>query len=127
MPPVSSRRRFLRRATAALRRFVASGATMTSVRIAAIFSAAGRVQRAVHRDDAAEGRDRIAAQCQIPRLGQRGGAGDAAGIGVLDDRDGGGVEFGDAFECGVGVVEVVVGQFLALTCRAVATPGRVRR
>ena len=41
IPPVSSNRRFLRRATAAMAASSASGATITSVRIFAIFSAAG--------------------------------------------------------------------------------------
>ena len=43
--------------------------------------------------------------------------GDAAGIGVLDDRDRGGalgIELGDAFIGRVGVVEIVVGELLAL-------------
>src|SRR4029077_12681969 len=43
--------------------------------------------------------------------------GNAAGVGVLDDDAGSGavgVELGDALIGGIGVVDVVVGQFLAL-------------
>ena len=76
------------------------------------------VERAVERDDAAEGRDRIAgaAPCGRP-LSASAPTADAAGIGVLDDGDGGGragVELGDQLEGGVGVVDVVVGELLAL-------------
>ena len=49
----------------------ASGAMMTSVKILTISLAASRVEPAVQRDDAAEGRDRIAAQRLRIGLGQR--------------------------------------------------------
>ena len=48
---------------------------------------------------------------------QIGALGDAAGVGMLDDDAGRGarrIEFGDAFVGRIGVVDVVVGQFLAL-------------
>ena len=49
-------------------------------------------------------------------LHKRGAGRDAAGVGVLDDRDCrlSGVEFRDEFECCIGIVDVVVGEFLAL-------------
>ena len=75
------------------------------------------VERAVERDDAAEGGDRIAAQRLAVGVEDARALGDAAGIGVLDDGDGGGalrIELGDAFVGRVGVVEVVVGELLAL-------------
>src|SRR5690606_26822291 len=51
---------------------------------------------------------------------ERTAARDAAGIGVLDDRNGGAVlriELRDQFECRVGIVQVVVAQLLALKLR----------
>ena len=75
------------------------------------------VEQAVQRDDAAEGRDRVAGQRLRVGVEKRGAFGDAARIGVLDDGDGGGarrIELADQFEGGVGVVDVVVGQLLAL-------------
>jgi hypothetical protein len=59
-------------------------------------------------------------------LGQRRAPRHAAGVGVLDDGAGGaviGVELRHQLERGVGVVDVVVAQLLALMLRAVATPG----
>ena len=69
------------------------------------------------RDDAAEGRDRSRRRARGIGCRRASSLGDAAGIGVLDDDAGGGarrVEFGDAFIGRVGVVDVVVGQLLAL-------------
>ena len=74
----------------------------------------GFVEGAVEGDDAAVGADRVAAQGEVPGVGEGGGGGDAAGVGVLDDDHGGLVELGDALEGGVGVVEVVIAEFLAL-------------
>ena len=75
------------------------------------------VERAVEGDDAAEGRGRIAGQRLAIGADEVGAFGDAAGIGVLDDDAGGGalgIELGDAFIGRIGVVDVVVGQLLAL-------------
>ena len=49
-------------------------------------------------------------------LDQSAAGRNAAGVGVLDDGDGGRrrVEFGDQLKGGVGVVEIVVGKLLAL-------------
>ena len=65
----------------------ASGAMMTSVKISTIFARRRRVELAVQRDDAAEGRDRIAGERLLVGLDQRRADRDAAGVGVLDDRD----------------------------------------
>jgi len=72
------------------------------------------IQRAVHRDDAAEGRYGIAPQCQIPGLRQIRTLRHAAWIGVFDDHHGGLIELGDALECRVGIVQVIVRKLLAL-------------
>ena len=75
------------------------------------------VERAVERDDAAERRDRIAGQRLAIGVEQGVAFGDAARIGVLDDGAGRGarrIELGDAFVGRVGVVDVVVGELLAL-------------
>ncbi len=77
----------------------------------------GRVEGAVQRDDAAEGAHRIAGE----RTGVGGGEvarqGHAAGIGVLDDGDGGRLfrrELGHQLVGRVGVVQIVVAERLAL-------------
>ena len=75
------------------------------------------VERAVERDDAAERRDRIAGQRLAISVEQAFALRHAARIGVLDDRTrcrARRIEFGDAFVSRVGVVDVVVGELLAL-------------
>ncbi|MPL60780.1 hypothetical protein SDC9_06342 [bioreactor metagenome] len=95
-----------------------------------------RVERLVQRDDAAEGRGAVAVEGALVGVEQAGAGGDATGVGVLDDRAGRGLgaEFGDEFKGRVGVVDVVVGQFLALqlfrrgnarAVRAVEVEGRL--
>ncbi len=77
----------------------------------------GRVQLAVDRHDAAEGRDRVALQGALVGALQVGPQSHAAGVGVLDDRhgrDGGGVELGHQFIGRVGVADVVEAELLAL-------------
>ncbi len=117
-PPVSSSRRFFRRATADLAASSASGATMTSVRIAAIFSAAGASSvrfTATMPPNGETGSQRNArSQASASVAGRR----HAAGISVLDDRDRRCVELSDAFECRIGVGQVVVRQLLALHLHA---------
>ena len=49
----------------------------------------GAVERAVEREHAAEGADRIAGERLPVGIGEGGAERDAAGIGVLDDRAGG--------------------------------------
>ena len=76
-----------------------------------------RIERPVERDDAAEGGNRIAGQRLAVGIDQTVAFRHAAGIGVLDDGAGCGarrIEFGDAFVGRVGVVDVVVGELLAL-------------
>ena len=75
------------------------------------------VERAVERDDAAERRGLVAGEGLAIGLDQTFALGDAARIGVLDDGAGRAarrIELGDAFVSGVGVVDVVVGELLAL-------------
>ena len=96
---------------------LASGAMMTSVKISVMARAASRVERAIERDDAAERRGLVAGEGLAIGVDQTFAFGDAARIGVLDDgasRAARRIEFGDAFVSGVGVVDVVVGELLAL-------------
>ncbi len=75
------------------------------------------VEPLVQRHDAAEGGDGVAGQRLAVGLDQARTLRDATRIGVLDDDAGGralGLELGDAFERRVGVVDVVVGELLAL-------------
>ena len=75
------------------------------------------VERAVERDNAAERGRGIASERFLVGVEQARAFGDAARVGVLDDDAGRGalgVELGDAFVGGVGVVDIVVGQLLAL-------------
>jgi hypothetical protein len=74
------------------------------------------VERAVQRDDAAEGGGGVAGERALVGVDDGGAEGDAAGVGVLDDGDGGDgiAELADQLIGGVGVVDVVVGEFLAL-------------
>ena len=73
----------------------------------------------IERDDAAERRRRIAAMRLGIGVGERRSSCDAAGIGVLDDRDRRHirVELADQLERRIGVVEIVVAQRLALELR----------
>ena len=90
---------------------------MTSVKISTIFCAAAASSRRFSATIAAEGRDRIAGERLLVGLEQRRADRDAAGVGVLDDRDRGAlgrIEFGHELIGRVGVVDVVVGQLLAL-------------
>ena len=64
------------------------GAITTSVKRSPSAAAVAGVQRPVHRDDAAEGRDRIAGERALARPSARSSRHrHAAGIGVLDDDD----------------------------------------
>jgi hypothetical protein len=102
----------------------ASGATTTSVKMAAMRSAAaassGRF--AATMPPKAETGSQRSARSQA--AGEVVRHGDAARVGVLDDDDGGRLELRHRLEGGVGVVQVVVGQLLALRLLAVAMPGR---
>ena len=87
---------------------------ITSRNSFAISSAVAPSSGAVDGDDAAEGAHRIAGERLAPGLAQRRADGDAAGIGVLDDGDRRRRELGDQLVGGIGVVEVVVAELLAL-------------
>ena len=76
----------------------------------------GAVQRDIGGDDAAEGRHRIARQRLVPCLHQAGALRNTAGVGMFDDHhrrvlSG---EFSRQFQRGIGIVVIIVGQFLAL-------------
>ena len=84
------------------------------------------VQRLVQRDDAAKRDGAVAIERTGIGLGQGRATRHTAGVGVLDDRDGGaigGIKFTDQFKRRIGVVDVVVAQLFALMLLAVATPG----
>ena len=74
------------------------------------------VEFLVEGDDATEGRNRIAAQGLAIGVHQRVRHRHAAGIGVLDDGAGrfAAAEFADQFEGRVGIIDIVVGELLAL-------------
>ena len=89
----------------------------------------GFIERAVERNDAAKGRDGVAFERRVIGIHQRLALPHAARIGVLDDGDGRGlfgIELGNQLERGVGIVDIVIGQFLPWICLAVATPGTLR-
>ena len=76
-----------------------------------------RIELAVQCDNAAKCGDRIAGECALISLCERGAFGHATGIGVFDDGDrrrACGIEFAHALKGGVGVVDIVVGELLAL-------------
>ena len=87
---------------------------ITSVKIVAIFSAAAASSvrfTATMPPNADTGSQRNAlshASASVAALAT------PHGIGMLDDRHRRRVELGNAFECRIGVVQVVVGEFLAL-------------
>jgi hypothetical protein len=72
------------------------------------------VYLAVDGDDSAIGRDRVAGQSLQVGFEDRGAGGRAAGVGVLDDDDGGRVELGGQLPAGVQIDDVVEAEFLAL-------------
>ena len=82
-----------------------------------------QVDRAVGRDDPAEGRDRVAGVRLAVRGGDVGADGDAARVGVLDDRDAGVGVVVRGPPGGVGVDVVVVGHLLAVQLLGVRQPG----
>ena len=87
----------------------------------------GRVDRPIEGDDASEGADRIAFQCAHVGFAERRTDGDAAGIRVLDDGHGraqAGIELRGELERGIRVIEVVVGQLLALMLDQSGDAGR---
>src|SRR5690606_17234575 len=65
-------------------------------------------------EDAAKGGFRISGKGQFVGLVNGAGAGNAAGVRVLDDHAGGRIKLLYRFQRGVGVGDVVVGQFLAV-------------
>src|SRR5205085_63628 len=76
-----------------------------------------RIKRSVECDNASEGRERIACQCLAIGLNEALGFGDPARVGVLDDHTSRGadwIKFGDALVGGIGVVEIIERQVLAL-------------
>ncbi len=115
-PPVSSRRRFFFRANAAIAASSASGATTTSVKMSQIASAVApsSVRLTATMPPKAETLSQASACCHASSKLSR--AGDAAGVGVLDDHDRGRAvaKFGDELQRGIGIVQIIVAQLLAL-------------
>ncbi len=126
--PVSSRRRFFFFAKIALAASSASGATTTSVKISADRLGSRRVERAIDGDDSAEGRNAVAGERLRPGVDERVAGRDAARIGVLDDDHGRrpGAELGGELERGVGVVQIVVAELLALDLLGLGDAARGR-
>ena len=85
------------------------------------------VDFAVDADDAAEGGDGVAGEGLLVGLEDGCAGGRAAGVGVLDDDDGGLVEFLGQLPAGVEIDEVVEAEFLALElgCAGDAEAGAV--
>ena len=99
------------------------------MKILAISVAACSVEGAVQRDNAAEGRGGVGAEGLAVGVGEAGADRHAARVGVLDDGDRRrfpGIELGDHFVGGVGVVEVVVRQLLALDLAGAGDAGARR-
>jgi hypothetical protein len=94
---------------------------MASTKSLAISSAA-RVYGAIDADDAAKGGDGIGGERFLIGLKDGCAGGRAAGVGVLDDDDGGLVELLGQLPAGVEIDEVVEAEFLALELVAPATP-----
>jgi hypothetical protein len=69
---------------------------------------------AIDADDAAEGGYRVSGERELVCLNDGFADCGSAGVGVLDDGDGGLVEFLDEFPAGVKIDEVVVAELLAL-------------
>ena len=116
-PPASSSRRFFFAATIAMASSVASGAMITSVKISVMARAASASSVRLTATMPPKADVRIAGQRLAIGADEIGAFGDAAGIGVLDDDAGRGarrIELADAFIGRIGIVDVVVGQFLAL-------------
>ena len=114
--PVSSSRRFFFLAKIALASSSASGRDdHLGEDLGDRFGGRG-VERPVDRDDPAERRDAVAGERLVPRVEQAVARGDAARVGVLDDdhRRRAVAELGDQLERGIGVVEIVVAELLAL-------------
>ena len=85
------------------------------------------VDRAIDADDAAEGGDGIAGEGLLVGLEDGCAGGRAAGVGVLDDDDGGFVKLLRQLPAGVEIDEVVEAEFLALElgCAGDAEAGAV--
>ena len=99
--PVTSRRRFFAARRRSMASSSASGAITTSVKILTISRGGGRVQPAVHRDDAAEGRDRIALQRALVGLFRSSPRATPQGLACLMMAHGGAggrIELGDQLE-----------------------------
>jgi hypothetical protein len=113
----ASTRRFFFRDSTARAASVISGAMITSVKISAIAAAvsasSGRL-RATMPPKALTGSQASAFRQASSSVSPTA---HAAGVGVLDDGDGRRAELGDQLEGGVGVVEVVVAELLALELR----------
>ena len=130
-PPASSSRKFFLAPTMAMASAVASGAMMTSVKISVMARAASASSVRLSATMPPNAEIRSQAKRLAIGVDQTFAFGDAARIGVLDDgasRRARRIELGDAFVSGVGVVDVVVGELLALRLpRGGDAETRVRR
>ena len=117
MPSVSRTRRPLTLARISSAASSAAGAMMTSVKISDTACAAARIERPVEGDDAAERADRIGPQRQPISLSSVAATAAPQGLACFTITQAAAacrIELGDAFEGRIGIVDVVVGELLAL-------------
>ena len=81
------------------------------------------VDRPVGGDNAAEGADRVGGKRGVPGIVKHGRAGDAARVCMLDDGNGRFGELGRKLECGIGIIDIVVGERLSLNLRGTRNTG----
>jgi len=116
-PPASNSRRFRLVATIAMASSVASGAMITSVKISVMARAASAIQRPVERERYTKGEVESHASALRYALTRSVLSATPQGLACLTMTQAAvraGFELGDAFISRVGIVDVVIGQFLAL-------------
>mmetsp|Transcript_22535 Transcript_22535/g.36534 ORF Transcript_22535/g.36534 Transcript_22535/m.36534 type:complete len:972 (-) Transcript_22535:1500-4415(-) len=87
-----------------------------------------RIQLGIQRDNATKGRGPVTIKGPCIRLFQRGPCRNAAGVGMFDDGTGRPLacKFADQLKRRIGVIDVVIGQFLTLMLHRGSQPRTVR-
>ena len=111
---ISTSRRFFFAAKRSRASGVKDGATMASTKSLAISSAAAASTSRLMPMTPTEGGDGIGLERSEVGLEDGGAGGGSAGVGVLDDDDGGLVELADQLPAGVEIDDVVVAKLFAL-------------